>query len=111
LEATLPTSGSVHNVQISPDGRLLGATVTPAAHGHGGEKTPGLALFFDTATDKLLTSVTVGNHPAHIVFPPDIRYALVTNSDDGNVSIIDSAAIIKTALTMAYPLLYHKRNT
>lgn len=101
LETTLTTSGSVHNVEISPDGRLLGATVTPAAHGHGGEKTPGLALFFDTTTDKLLASVTVGNHPAHIVFTPDIRYALVTNSDDGNVSVIDLASysVIKSVVT------------
>jgi len=101
VEATLSTNGSVHNVQISPDGRLLGATVTPVAHGHGTAKTPGLALFFDTDTDKLIQSVTVGNHPAHIVFTPDNRYALVTNSDDGNLSVIDlvSYSVIKSIAT------------
>lgn len=101
LEATLSTNGSVHNVQISPDGQLVGATVTPAAHGHEAEKTPGFALFFDTSTDKLLQSVTVGNHPAHIVFTPDNRYALVTNSADGNMSVIDLAtySVVKSITT------------
>lgn len=32
---TIEVEGSVHNVQISPDGKTLGATVVPGTGGHG----------------------------------------------------------------------------
>lgn len=94
---TIEVEGSVHNVQISPDGNILGATVVPNSGGHGGheaghEGTNGYALFYDTDTDQLINKVEVGSHPAHIVFTENMKYALVTNNEDNNVSVIDLAS-------------------
>jgi YVTN family beta-propeller protein len=124
---TIEVEGSVHNVQISPDGTTLGATVVPGTGGHGeqtcsecsheegdeeghgegheeghgeghggdeGEhgQSNGFALFFDAETDQLIKKVEVGSHPAHIVFTENMKYALVTNNEDNNVSVIDLAS-------------------
>ena len=126
---TIPLEGAVHNVQVSPDGKVLGATLVPGmGHGtevnsesteHGDEHADmtsehndgasehaddhndahatddysmdmtGSAFFFDTKTNELIKEVKVGNHPAHIVFTSDGKYALVTNNEDNNVSVID----------------------
>jgi YVTN family beta-propeller protein len=123
---TIEIEGSVHNVQISPDGKTLGATVVPGTGGHGGQdcsecshegqegthgehasgheggyenghegkhgQTNGFALFYDAETDQLIKKVEVGSHPAHIVFTENMKYALITNNEDNNVSIIDLAS-------------------
>ncbi|MFE8698694.1 YncE family protein [Cytobacillus sp. FJAT-53684] len=123
---TIEVEGSVHNVQISPDDKIIGATVVPSgAHGahaeqtekaetqdehgkaHGsngeetteahsehnedghGEKINGMALFFNAETNELIKQVDVGSHPAHIVFTEDNKYAVVTNNEDNNISVID----------------------
>jgi YVTN family beta-propeller protein len=113
--STIEVDGTVHNIQVSPNGKVVAATVVPEMNGHGessdsGHKEStedshedssgdshdtsmemyGKALFFDTATDKLIKEVAVGNHPAHIVFTEDGKYVLVTNNEDNNVSIINS---------------------
>ncbi|MBM4764594.1 YncE family protein [Bacillus sp. B15-48] len=110
----IEVDGIVHNVQVSPDGKMLGATVIPmnedqASHGedshgddgHGHGEELGLALFFNTDTNELLKSIEVGNHPAHFVFTEDGKYALVTNAEDNNVSVIDmnSFTVTKTIST------------
>ncbi|PLR83998.1 YncE family protein [Bacillus sp. V33-4] len=89
--ATIEVDGAVHNVQVSPDGTMLGATVVPGMDHGGGESMEmnGLALFYSTETDELLQTVEVGSHPAHIVFTEDGKYALVTNNEDNNVTVID----------------------
>lgn len=90
---TLPVDGTVHNVQVSPNGSLVGATVVPAS-GHGGShsdhsaSTNGKAIFYNSTTNELIKEVVVGNHPAHIVFTEDGQYALVTNNEDNTVSVI-----------------------
>ncbi|WP_458411911.1 YVTN family beta-propeller repeat protein [Schinkia sp. CFF1] len=142
---TIKADGAVHNVQVSPDGKILGATLVPGM-GHNEEATSdssmpaddhaamdddhtsmadthgnnqsmnmdqhsnadghsmdmrGFALFYDTQTNELMNKVQVGNHPAHIVFTADGKYALVTNNEDNNVSIIDMStfAVTKTVET------------
>jgi YVTN family beta-propeller protein len=88
---TLTVDGTVHNVQVSPNGSIVGATVVPAS-GHGGGHSAsmnGKALFYDSTTNELIKEVEVGNHPAHIVFTEDGQYALVTNNEDNSVSVID----------------------
>lgn len=88
---TIKVEGSIHNVQVSPDGKVLGATLVPKAAGHEGHaESKGLALFYDTATNQLIKKIEVGNHPAHIVFTQDQQYALVTNNEDNTVSVIDT---------------------
>lgn len=96
VESTFEVDGNVHNVQVSPDGKILGATVVPKmSHGHDDSMaTPGKALFFDTKTNELLQTIEVGNHPAHIVFTEDGKYVLVTNNEDNSVSVIDSESFI-----------------
>ncbi|WP_423799625.1 beta-propeller fold lactonase family protein [Neobacillus sp. SAB-20_R2A] len=90
--STLKVDGAVHNVQVSPDGKVVAATVVPEMmHGHDDSmEMKGKAIFIDSNTDKVLKEVEVGNHPAHIVFTENGKYALVTNNEDNNVSIIDT---------------------
>jgi YVTN family beta-propeller protein len=70
-------------------------------HGEGHLDRTGKALFYNIETDELLKEVEVGNHPAHIVFTQDGKYALVTNNEDNTVSIIDvkDYSVIKTIST------------
>lgn len=96
---TIEVDGIAHNVQVSPDGKMVGATVVPAMnHGgdHGAMEMKGKAVFFDTTSNELLKSVEVGNHPAHIVFTENGEYALVTNNEDNNVSVIDTESFTVT---------------
>lgn len=109
VAATIEGEGTVHNIQVSPDGKIIGATLVPMMEGdhkqgHDMEMT-GMALFFDTITNELLKTVDVGNHPAHIVFTEDGKYALVTNNEDNTVSIIDmkTYSVNKTISTGSRP--------
>jgi YVTN family beta-propeller protein len=95
VTATLKADGIVHNIQISPDGKVVAATLVPGGHGgHGGhdEKNTGSVLFYDAETDDLLKTVSVGNHPAHVVYSKDGKYVLVTNNEDDTVSVIDTSS-------------------
>lgn len=95
--STIEADGIVHNIQVSPDGKIFGATLVPKMEGghgdyhgddHGMDMT-GKALFYNLQTNELIQTVAVGNHPAHIVFTEDGKYALVTNNEDNTVSVID----------------------
>lgn len=95
---TIEVDGSVHNVQVSPNDKILGATMVPKMSGHGEHddssmdmdmKMNGFALFYNLKTNKLVHKVEVGEHPAHIVFTNNNKYALVTNNESNNVSVID----------------------
>jgi YVTN family beta-propeller protein len=94
VESTIEIDGTVHNVQVSPDGKILGATIVPKmGHAHGDSMDmPGTAMFLDTTTNEVLKTVEVGNHPAHIVFTEDGKYALVTNNEDNTVIVIDAVS-------------------
>ncbi|GGJ71388.1 YVTN family beta-propeller protein [Anoxybacillus voinovskiensis] len=101
--AAIKVDGAVHNVQVSPNGKILGATLVPEMQ-HGNDQSmdmKGMALFYNTETDELIKKVEVGNHPAHIVFTENGKYALVTNNEDNNVSVIDMASysVIQTIPT------------
>ncbi|MBT2690857.1 YncE family protein [Bacillus sp. ISL-47] len=97
IVSTIEVEGSVHNVQVSPDGNMIGATVVPSMGGHGGDdvghgeemEMSAKALFYSIESDELIQEVEVGNHPAHIVFTEDGKYAAVTNNEDNNVTVID----------------------
>lgn len=107
LIRNIQLDGVVHNVQVSPNGDLLGAVLIPRTIPPRAKmgKMKGSALFFDTKDDRLAKSVTVGDHPAHIVFTPDGKYVLVTNSEDDTVSVIDARtyAIVQTIPTGKTP--------
>ncbi|SDI56838.1 YncE family protein [Natribacillus halophilus] len=46
-------------------------------------------LFYDAKTNELIKEVDSGAHPAHIVFTENNQYALVTNTGNNNVPVID----------------------
>ncbi len=104
---TIQADGVVHNIQLSPDGKVVAATLVPPTEGgHGGhsdhgEGTPGKVLFYDAYTNDLLKEVEVGNHPAHVVYSGDGKYVLVTNNEDNTVSVIDPETyeVVRTILT------------
>lgn len=95
-----------HNVQVSPDGKLVwvtnngepGQAADASAHKgmakgeHDAMATPGAVWAIDTATDAVVAKVPVGMHPAHVVVSPDGRLAYVTNGGDNTLSVIDTSA-------------------
>ncbi|ETI91232.1 YVTN family beta-propeller repeat protein [Clostridium butyricum] len=97
IDTIKEAEGTPHNVQVSPDGKVVGYTL--AAKMEEGEtkdekmdmnmEEKSFAVFYDIDTGKLIKKVEVGNHPAHIVFTEDGKYVLVTNSEDNTVSVID----------------------
>ncbi|MFD1851809.1 MULTISPECIES: YncE family protein [Bacillaceae] len=91
--SSIKLEGSVHNVQVSPDGKVLAATLVPQMnHGdHGTMSMKGSVLFYNTESDELISKVEVGNHPAHVVFTNNGEFVLVANNEDNNVSIIDTS--------------------
>lgn len=102
--ATIKVTGKVHNVQISPDSKILAATLVPKADGHddgGSVHGHGYILFYNAETNELISKVNVGNHPAHVVFTNDGKYVLATDSEKNNVSVIDlsTSKVIKTINT------------
>jgi YVTN family beta-propeller protein len=104
VAGTIEAEGVVHNIQLSPDGKVVAATLIPeSGHGHGGHEggTSGKVVFYDAFTNELLKEVEVGNHPAHVVYSGDGKYVLATNNEDDTVSVIDAAAykVIKTVPT------------
>ncbi|MBT2659622.1 YncE family protein [Bacillus sp. ISL-45] len=100
---TIQADGVVHNIQLSPDGKVVAATLVPEMEGgHGGHgEEPGKVLFYDAYTNELLKEVEVGNHPAHVVYSGEGKYVLVTNNEDDTVSVIDASTyeILKTIPT------------
>lgn len=103
LIETFEIDGAVHNIQVSPDGKIVGAVVVPNMSDGNGElmEMKGKAIFFNPETNEMVEEVEVGNHPAHIVFTEDGKYVLVTNNEDNTVSVIDAKdySIIETIST------------
>ncbi|MCE5220539.1 MAG: YncE family protein [Clostridium sp.] len=96
MDTIKEADGSPHNVQISPDGKVVAYTLAAKmTENQSKDKNlnmnmNGFAVFYDTDTGKLIKKVEVGKHPAHIVFTEDGKYVLVTNNEDNNVSVIDA---------------------
>jgi YVTN family beta-propeller protein len=101
---TIKADGVVHNIQLSPDGKVVAATLVPhteGGHSGHGDESPGKVLFYDAYTNELLKEVEVGNHPAHVVYSGEGKYVLVTNNEDDTVSVIEAATyeVVKTIPT------------
>lgn len=94
---TIKIEGVAHNLQISPDGKIIGVTNMPVEEKSGDDSMnmnmnmKGFALFYNAESDTLVKKVQVGDHPAHIVFTNDGKYAIGTNNMDNNVSVIDTS--------------------
>lgn len=96
---TINDEGEPHNVQVSPDGKIVAYTSavmdkkemsTDGMSQDVDKGTNGSALFYNIDTGKLIKKIEVGKHPAHIVFTQDSKYVLVANNQDNNISIIDA---------------------
>ena len=100
-----------HNVQVSPDGKLVWVTNNGepvktadskanqhmAKSGHQGMAAIGEVWAIDTATDAVVAKIPVGAHPAHVVVSSDSRFAYITNGVANTVSVVDTAARIVIA--------------
>ena len=94
-----------HNVQVSPDGKLVWVTNNgeavqagnasshrdTAKGDHDAMAKPGAVWVIDAATNAVIAKVPVGMHPAHVVVSPDGGFAYVTNGGDDTVSVIDTS--------------------
>lgn len=102
-----------HNVQIAPGGKTLLAVGMPAKEGGAhdmagmsgskpddddGDEERGKLLVLDTTRfGKIVMSLPVGKHPAHVVTDPKGSRAYVTNSEDNAITVVD----LKTKRTVA----------
>ena len=104
LVATIPVGQGPHNVQVSPDGRLIWVTnngvLTEAdkgpAHkstnpGHGAASSGGEMWAINAETRDVVAKIAVGAHPAHVVVTADGQVAFVANGGDNSVSVVDIA--------------------
>ena len=111
---TVPISIAPHNVDLTPDRRLLLAVGEPSdgEHGHGdehahGDGAEGKLLVFDSRRieEGPLAEIAVGDHPAHVVASRDSRFAFVSNAGDDTVSVVDLTArkVVASVGTGRYP--------
>ena len=102
--ASVRVGKTPHNVQVSPDGKVVWVTnngepdqAAGSAHKemakgeHSAMATVGAVWAIDTSSDAVIAKVPVGMHPAHVVVSPDGRLAYVTNGGDDMVSVIDTS--------------------
>lgn len=103
---TIKLDMAPHNVQVSPDGKLLLAVGMPAMGGHQQHAGGGQLQVFSTGTfDKPLFTLPVGNHPAHVVTDLSGKHAFVSDSEANEVMVFDLDARKQTAAikTGKYP--------
>lgn len=116
--AAIPVGRQPHNVQVSPDGKLVWVTnngesrkagseehVAMSKDEHAGMTERGEVWAIDTATRTVVAKVAVGKHPAHVVLTPDGRVAYVVNGGENTVSVVDTRArqVVSTIPVGSYP--------
>lgn len=113
---SIATPISPHNVQVSSDGRLLLAVGPVAAMtgnhapmkmNDGVTMERGRLLILDAMTLAVesATDIEMGRHPAHVIIDAQANFAYVTNSEDGNVRVIDIArkTVVREIVTGIFP--------
>ena len=107
-----------HNVQLSPDGKVVWVTnngepdadalsdhpyMNKAAHAEMAK--PGAVWLIDTGTDAVIAKIPVGMHPAQVVLTPDGLFAYITNGGDNSVTVIDAIArsVVATITVGKFP--------
>jgi len=76
--------------KVTPDGSKL---FVPLFGDYGAAGPGSTVAVIDTATNAVMTSITVGQRPEDVDFTADGAYAYVTNSDDATVSVINVATL------------------
>ena len=108
---TTPIPVAPHNVDLTPDGRLLLAVGTPPGgdHGAGGHDTgnaaAGLLVVLDPQDlSEPVVTVEVGSHPAHVVADRNGRgYAALSGGNEVAVVDLAQAEVIGRIATGAFP--------
>jgi YVTN family beta-propeller protein len=85
VTATLDTGASPGGVAVSPDGTAVYVTNT------GSIEAPGNSVYVINTLDCSIEAVSVGRGPSGVAVTPDGKKVYVSNSDDGTVSVIDTA--------------------
>lgn len=114
---TLTAGGNPHVLELSPDGRYVyavnaGAHDLPAdeheAHHAGETVAPGTInslWVYASDSGEVLARIPVGSGPTHPIPSPDGALVYVTNTDEGSVSVIDTATwqVVETIEDVAEP--------
>lgn len=90
---TIDVDTAPFGIAPSPDGRTMWVANSGGVPAFGGPPNSNTITIIDVATlDKEAKKIAVGNFPEDIAFTNDGAYAVVTNSTDGTVSIIETAS-------------------
>ena len=102
--ATVAVGVSPHNVDVTPDGRLL---LVVGVVAHGGGHREGALVLIDIAGDKpvIRAEIAVAQHPAHVVPSPDGKRAFVTDAATNAVVVVDlqTRAVVGRVSVGSYP--------
>ena len=84
---------------VSPDGQWLYSTDYTAGAGN-------LVTVIDTSTDKVSTTIVVGQNPLQAAFSQDSGFAYVTSSGGGDVAVINTASqtVVDTIAVGTHPV-------
>ena len=91
VKGTLKVGNYPAGIAVSPDGTKIYVTNT------GNIEVPGNSVSVINTLDNSMETVTVGRGPSGVAVTPDGKKVYVSNSDDGTVSVIDTATNTPTA--------------
>lgn len=86
VTATVNVGNYPAGIAVSPDGTGVYVTNT------GNIEAPGNSVYVINTLDYSTEAVSVGRGPSGVAVTPDGKKVYVSNSDDGTVSVIDTAA-------------------
>jgi YVTN family beta-propeller protein/VCBS repeat-containing protein len=86
----IPVGSNPRAIGVSPDGSRLYIANNWLANGDNTD--PGTVTVLNANDLSVVTTITVGHVPYNIAITPDGARAYVTNSNDGTVSVIDTAS-------------------
>ncbi|APM38175.1 YncE family protein [Clostridium kluyveri] len=81
----IKVEGSPQDIKVSADGNTLLVVVLNAKD----EDDKGYILFYNIKDNKLVKKVQVGKHPGRVVFTPNKKYIMVSNTGSNDISLID----------------------
>jgi len=85
VTATVNVGNYPAGIAVSPDGTAVYVTNT------GSIEAPGNSVYVINTLDCSIEAVSVGRGPSGVAVTPDGKKVYVSNSDDGTVSVIDTA--------------------
>jgi YVTN family beta-propeller protein len=85
VTATVNIGNYPAGIAVSPDGKRVYVTNT------GSIEAPGNSVYVISTLDYSIEAVSVGRGPSGVAVTPDEKKVYVSNSDDGTVSVIDTA--------------------